>query len=48
MVMPIKPDKNVGTAMSLDPEVIQIIDRERRDMPRSTWVNDLILEVYRE
>jgi hypothetical protein len=48
MVRAIKPDKKVSASMSLDPEVIDIIDRERRDMPRSTWVNDLILELYKD
>jgi hypothetical protein len=35
MIRAIKPDKKVNTGFTLDPEVIQIIDRERRDMPRS-------------
>lgn len=46
MVMPLKPNKKVNTSLSLDPEVIDIIDRERGDVSRSEWVNDLILKVF--
>ncbi len=46
MVRAINPGKKITTSVSLDPEVLSIIDRERGDMPRSTWVNDLILETF--
>lgn len=48
MTMPLKPDKKINTAFTLDPRVISIIDNERGDMPRSKWVNDLILTAYGE
>jgi len=46
MVMPLKPNKKVNTSLSLDPAIIDIIDRERGDISRSVWVNDLILELF--
>jgi hypothetical protein len=42
----IKPVKKINTAFTLDPQVIEIIDRERGDVSRSEWVNDLILDVF--
>jgi len=48
MARAIKPDKKINTGFTLDPAVIQIIDRERGDISRSEWVNDLILVMYNE
>jgi hypothetical protein len=43
---PLKPDKRISTSLSLDPEVIAIIDRERGEESRSSWLNDLILDRF--
>jgi hypothetical protein len=50
MVMPLKPKnaKKVNASITFDPKTIDIIDRERRDIPRSVWLNNLILSIFDE
>lgn len=42
----IKPDKKIGTALTLSRETIEIIDRERRQFSRSSFVDNWILSAF--
>jgi len=44
--MPLKPDKNISTSLSLSPEVIGIIDRERGQKSRSSFVNCWLISTF--
>jgi hypothetical protein len=42
----IKPDKKIGTALTLSRETIEIIDRERGQCSRSSFIDNWILSVF--
>jgi hypothetical protein len=44
----INPDKKIGTALTLSRETIEIIDRERGQSSRSSFVDNWILAANRE
>jgi hypothetical protein len=44
--MPLKLDKNVSTSLSLSPEAIGIIDRERGQQSRSSFVNSWLISAF--
>jgi hypothetical protein len=42
----INPDKKIGTALTLSRETIEIIDRERGQSSRSSFIDNWILSAF--